>query len=206
MRRHDHRRLLVTVLAAFVLAATIHAQLATIPEQLAREGRSLSAGPSIPSGLAPPFDRILGDTDVIVRGLVGEPRSYLSDDQLDVYTDYPLINPVVLYQSALVTATKPGMPTVIVTLLGGRIMINGLTFTSTHEALPSLEPGEECLFLLKRIGDRYRVAVTYFGVFRIAGEKLTPLVKISEFASEYRDAPAGQAAAEMVARLRTLRR
>lgn len=51
------------------------------------------------------------------------------------------------------------MPAVTVTVPGGTITINSLTFTSLHEALPSLDPGTECLLLLKRVGDTYRVAV-----------------------------------------------
>jgi hypothetical protein len=94
------------LLLVFALAATIDAQLQTIPEMLRTAGESMSGGPTIPSGVAPTLDRVLADTDMIVTGVVGQPRSYLSDDQRDVYTDYPLSNPAFLYQAILTGSTN----------------------------------------------------------------------------------------------------
>ena len=181
-------------------------QLATIPEQLAKAGRSLSSGASIPSGLAPTIDDILADTDLIVTGIVGEPRSYLSDDQMDVYTDYPILNPVVLYQSGVVASRVTNMPGIIATVVGGTVMIDGLTFTSTPEALPRLEPGSESLLLLKLRDDHYHLAGTYFGAFGISAGRLTPLTKKRGFASEYVNAAVPEAAKEFVGRRRRLHR
>jgi len=183
---------------------TVHAQQETIPERLSRLGRSISSGPSIPSGLGPTLDHILADTDTIVMGVVGEPRSYLSDDQMAVYTDYQLRNPAFLYQAALTGSTKPELPTVTVTILGGTITMNGLSYTRKDEALPSLEPGTEGLFLLKRVGNRYHIAGTYYGAFRIAEGRLTPLTKAQGFAPELQGGLVTQAAASMVARATAL--
>lgn len=190
---------------ASLVAATVglHGQLATIPEQLAREGRSLHSGASIPSGVAASIDDIVADTDAIVRGIVGEPRSYLSQDQTDVYTDYRLSNPVIAYQSKVLSSPRPGMPSVIVTLLGGTVTIDGLSFTSRHEALPELPLGAECLFLLKNTDDdHYRIAGTYYGVFAITGGRLTPLTRKHGFAPEYQGAIAEEGTQAMVSRLR----
>ena len=72
------------LLLLLAFAGTTHAQLLTIPQALGRAGKSLSGGPSIRSGPAPTLDQVLGDTDMIVRGIVGEARSYLSEDQMIV--------------------------------------------------------------------------------------------------------------------------
>jgi hypothetical protein len=96
------------------------------------------------------------------------------------------------------------MPTMTVTILGGTITMNGLSFTSRHEALPFLEPGAEGLFLLKEVGNRYHLAGMYLGAFGIAEGKLTSLTKRQGFAPELRGALATQAAANMVARVRAL--
>jgi hypothetical protein len=91
----------------------------------------------------------------------------------------------------------------MVTLPGGTIEINGLTFTSLHRALPRLEPGESVL-LVKRVGDRYRIAGEYYGAFRIVDSKLVPLTNKQGFAAEYLDAPALQAVEDLVAQFRAL--
>lgn len=185
---------------------TVHAQLLTIPEALERAGKSLSSGPSAPSGPVPTLDQVLSKTDTIVRGIVGQPRSYLSDDQMDVSTDYQILNPVILYKAAPTATKKPEMPTVTVTTLGGVITINGLSFTSAHEALPPLEPGTECLFLLSHIGSRYYVAGAYYGAFRISNGKLLRLTQKQGFAPEIHGARATQAGDEMVRRLSAIHR
>lgn len=207
--RSKHSTTSLSVLVSFLIAGTISAQdvRPTIPEVLTGEGKSLGGFMTVPSGPTPTLTEILGDADTVVRGIVGESRSYLSDDQRDVYTDYSILNPIFLYQAEMVTSTRPGvMPTVTVTLLGGTIKFNGLTYTSQVMALPPLEPGTECLFLLKRIGDKYRIAGTFYGAFRVAASKLVPLTRKEGFASEYHEMPAIQATEDIVALLRALRR
>ena len=203
--RNDHRVSSLGPLLILTLAATLHAQLLPIPQALIRAGKSLSSGPSMPSGPAPALDDILRDTDTIVRGVVGEPTSYLSDDEMDVYTDYQLRNPVFLYQAVITASKKPDVPTATVTVLGGTITSNGLSFTSKHEALPLLEPGTECVFLLKHVGNHYYVAGMYYGVFRVTGAGLAPLTIKASFAPELRGIPVSQAAEQMVTRTGALR-
>ena len=195
---------LLTVLAVVALPVTIHAQRETIPEALARgsSGRVRTA----PSGHPPDIADLLRDTDIVVRGIVGEARSYLSDDQRDVYTDYRIDNPVFLYQAQSVPSARPGvMPTVTVTQLGGTVTINDRKFTQTEQGLPPLESGAEGLFLLERVDNHYRIVGTFYGAFGIVGGTLRPLTKVQSFAPEYKDVAAAPAAEEMVTRLRALR-
>lgn len=88
--------------------SAIYAQLKTIPQQLAEQGTDLRSGASVPSGASPDVDVILRDTDVIVRGVVGNPRSYLSDDQLTIFSDYPIAKPVILFDTMIASSSKPG--------------------------------------------------------------------------------------------------
>ena len=53
----------------------------------------LIRGGSVPSGAAVDLDVILRDTDVIVRGVVGNPQIYLSDDQTTILSDYAIAKP-----------------------------------------------------------------------------------------------------------------
>lgn len=142
---------------------------------------------------------------MIVRGVVGQPRSYLSDDQVDVLTDDPLLKPTVLFQN---DATSLGLAAeregVTVTVRGGTIEINGLTFTSKHAALPGLEPGSEEILCLKRVGSRNLIALTFYGAFRVESQGLAPLSRKQGFAPEIEHVPSATVIAELVARARSL--
>src|SRR5256885_1953912 len=128
-----HSRAVLALAVACTIGTIVHAQrLLTIPESLANAGKSLWSGPSIPSGPSPTLDDILHQTDAVVRGMIGPGHSYLSEDQHDVYTDYPILNPVVLFERSPRTLGTPGVPSPMVTIYGGVITINGLTYTRSH--------------------------------------------------------------------------
>jgi hypothetical protein len=148
------RLLLSMALGVLATAMIGHAQhfRSTIRDALARAGVSLTRVSSRPSGAAPGISKILQDTDVIVRGTIGPPTTYLSKDQRDLYTDYPLINPTILFDPGVSSSRTPGPGKgIIVTIRGGgSIQIGGLTFTQKDQALPELPTAAEALFLLKR--------------------------------------------------------
>lgn len=201
MPNHRYSRFVTASFITVAFVGNVRAQLATIPQQLARVGESLHGGPSIPSGPSPTIERILAHTDLIVRAVVGHPRSYLSDDQMDVQTDYLFDAVLLLYQGVPI---EPDVLSLTVTMLGGTITMSGLTFTSKHEGLPLIEPGTDCLLLLKKVGNAYQVAGTYYGAFRISGEKLVPLTGDKGFARQLVGVPAGPAIEELVAQARAL--
>jgi hypothetical protein len=199
---------------AFVVAipslavATTDAQVqrSTIPEILARSGKSTSGMMSTPSGPPPSIDAILSDTDTILRATVGEPRSYLSNDQRQVYTDYSLQNPIVVYQQEVVRSNQPGVvPTMTVTVLGGTVDVNGLRYTLKIQALPPLTVGSEYLLLLSHRDDRYHIAGLFYGVFRIENETLFPVTTKQGFALEHRGALTKEFIEDVLLRLRAPR-
>ena len=187
------------------LATPSHGQLQTIPDALARAGTSLTSGASIPSGMPPPLDWVLARTEVIVRGQVGEPRSYLSADQTELLTDHALVNPVVLYRREGPTPVQPGQTQAIsVTILGGMVSINGLTFTTAHAELPRLEPGTDAVFCLERVDGHNQIVGRSLGAFRVDSERLVPLTRIRNFAPEMQQLAAAQMIADLVAKTRAL--
>jgi len=107
-------RVSALMLSAVALATMAHAQVLTVPQALASAGVSLQGGPTSPSGPLPTLDRILLKTDLIVSGVIGESRSYLPDDQMDVRTDYEVLAPIILYESVAIPAgqlhTRPRRP------------------------------------------------------------------------------------------------
>ena len=139
----------------------------TIPEAIA--AGAVGGSSTVPSGPPPSVQALLAQADLIVTGIVGPPRSYLSDDQRDVYTDYLIANPIFRYQSKLSSTPTPGtVPSVVVTQLGGTVTVNGVQYTQLEPALPPLHAGTTALFVLHRVGNKYFIVGRYFGVFAIA--------------------------------------
>jgi hypothetical protein len=163
----------------------------TIPEALTTAKTSLTRGASIPSGTAPTLDSLLSDTDLIVRGVVGVPHSYLSDDQRSVLSDYPVTNASIVYKKNGL-ALGPSTTATTVTLFGGVVEINGLTFTDRPSALPALDPGNEHVLCLRAEGGKFLVALRYFGAFAIRNGHLAPLTRKNGFAPEAQQLSAEQ--------------
>lgn len=192
----------------FLFFGSVLAQSLSIPEQLKHAGEPLAHGVEIASGPAPTLREVLSDTDVIVRGTVGESRSYLTDDQREIRTDYSILGVEFLFRrDDLQKIQVPSVPGALtVTLLGGEVTVGGLSYTSIHKALPSLEAGTECVLLLKQIGDKYYVALKYYGAFRTEQNGLIPSTLRRGFAAEYENVPAATAINDIVAQRRKLRR
>jgi hypothetical protein len=130
----------------------------------------------------------------------------LSEDELDIYTDYRLMNPNVLYSSDVVAAARPGVPSITVTALGGRVVINGLSYRSIHGGLPLLEPGWECLFLLEKGRDgRYWIAGTYYGALRVVNGLVRPLAAREDFAPGLRELPVQTAEKQLLTSMQARR-
>ena len=198
---------LAATMAVFAVPTLAHAQRLTIPEEIARGGVA-RIWRGEPSGQLPTVTELLAQADLIVIGTVGIPNnSYLSDDQYDIYTDYPIVDPIILYQSQLSTSPRPGMPgTVSVTQLGGTATIGRASFSQSSSALQPLDVGTEGLFVMKRVEGKYRFVSDFLGAFRITGGRLESLFDRLYFAAEGQDAPADQALANVAARLRALGR
>jgi hypothetical protein len=198
---HKNRRASWLVLVTLISWSDIvHAQL-TIPEAVANGATNLVH--AVPSGKAPSMATVAKDIDVVLKGVVGSSRSYLSEDQRSVLTDYEIENPVVLYHGAAARAARPGIAEKIaVTLRGGTIKIGGVEFIQFEEGLPILQPGAEHLFLLQLIDNHYYPVGLYLGAFGIVDGRLRSLSRVQNFAPEYRDVPAADAAVDVIAKIR----
>jgi hypothetical protein len=127
----------ILVVAAWGVPDFCSAQrLQTIPERLAEAGTDVThdhpvgggifGDPASAESIRRYNDFLVAHVDQIVRGIVGPAKpSYLSDNQQEVYTDYAIIDPVILYQAKVTTSTRPGvMPTATATIFGGTITIH----------------------------------------------------------------------------------
>jgi hypothetical protein len=187
------------VLSILVSSRPVAAQGTTIPEALARHGSSLERSVGVWSGPPPSVESLLSSTDLVVRGVVTQTRSYLSPNQRDVYTDYEVRRPRVLYRVGSSSDGRPGVDSMTVTLLGGTIELNGLTFKAVHKGLPSLPSGEEHILLLRQSDSRFFIAGDYFGAFRVVRGRVEPSVRKGGFAEKYKGMPAAEAARALAA-------
>lgn len=209
MRNSSNRKCTVALLALVSVVVTscrtVEAQprQETIPEAMARgaTGRTATA----PSGKSPTIAELLREADIVVRGIVGEPRSYLSEDKLNVYTDYPLVHPVVLFQRKALTSPTPGQHSVTVTQLGGRITVGNLDFTQAEMGLSRLVPGSEGIFILKWNQNKSHIAGTFYGAFGVSNKTVMPLTSKHDFALDYRGAPVDTVLADLTTRLQIVR-
>jgi hypothetical protein len=197
------RRAAGGVQAAMLLALSsgvVAAQRATIPESMAS---GATARFTTMCGPSPTIDDVLARTALVVRGVAGVPRSYLSDDQMEVLTDVPIIGAVVLFDAAT-PAAGPSFPSreVLITWPGGQIIIDGQPFEDRLSGLQPLEPGTDVLLLLERSGGRLMPVLTYHGAFALDAAGVHPLVTSPRFVPSYRDAIAEDVIDDVLRRLR----
>ena len=188
------------VMLLTVLPAAVAAQQATIPESMAF---GATARFSTMCGPSPTIDAMLARTALVVRGVAGVPRSYLSDDQMDVLTDVPIIGAVVLFDAAA-PAAGPTFPSreVLITQPGGRVIIGGQPFEHRLSGLQPLEPGTDVLLLLERSGGRLVPVLSYHGAFALDAAGVRPLVTSPRFVPSYRGASAEDVIGDVLRRLR----
>ena len=150
----------------------------------------------------PDMATVLRDADVIVMGMIGDSASHETSDHIDVVTDYEILQPIYLGRRPTARIPDPSAP-LVVTLPGGSITVDGLSFTSHHEGLPAPAPGTWCLLLLKERPEGYGLAAEYLGAFTIDDGLMTPLTTKKHFAPELRGAVAEDVArqwAEQISR------
>jgi hypothetical protein len=199
-----HYRWITTFTIALVLASPSAQAQDTIPDSVARGARSRFR--AMPSGKAPKLAELAQDIDLIVRGKVGKATSRLSVDMREIYTDYEILGASVLYRTNGTSVARPGLAVpMLVTLRGGVVNIGGVEFAQVEEALPGLQPGIECLFLLREIDGHYQPVGMSLGALGVVAGKLRSLSLLGDIAPEYSDVPAADAAVDIVARVRLAR-
>jgi hypothetical protein len=186
----EDRRLFKTIrraALALLAASSVYAQQRSLREMVAVEGdlhRFIRVS-------VPPTSlrELLGETDVVVRGIVGSnPVAYLSDDGTDVLTDYTIQNPqiIALVNRGTTTKAAGAIGPLTVTQFGGTVTVDGHQVSVDHVALPPLKAGTEAVFLLVRSGEKYRIVGKYLGVFAIENGAVATLSLVGGVGVEQR--------------------
>ena len=122
----------------------------------------------------------LAKVDLVARGNLTNPKSYLSQDGHHIYTEYELVpNRVVSDRAGVSTQAKPGVPPrITVTLYGGELVIDGTNVSVTDGTRDSWSEGADLLLFLTRKssdGGVYRFEVGAPGIFEVIGDHVKAL-------------------------------
>ena len=173
-------RLLVALMLVMVGTSTdVIAQSLTIPELVERTRPEPVYKSRIRELLPPSFDTLVRDADLVVHGRANPVRTYLSPDQQTVYTDYEIAPmSVILHRGDPPTVAKPGVMPIVVTMWGGKIVVNGVHVIVQDLNVRPLEPGDEVVLFLEKAAtpDRYRIVGEIGGLFGVVDQRVQSLL------------------------------
>jgi hypothetical protein len=174
------RRTIATVVFLSFGVGVAAAQL-TLPDLAKLRGPKPVSRSRTRELVPPPFEEIVAKADLIVHGRAVATKTYLSDDQMHLYTDY-LITPVrVLLQRTVMSTPVPGAtpPPIIVRQFGGEMMIDGVTVSDQDDEQPPLQSGAEVLLILvyNKADGKYRLPEDIAGAFSVNGSQIAPLMR-----------------------------
>lgn len=138
--------------------------------------------------LVPPsFDEIVRRADLIVDGLVTPQITYLSDDQVDLYTDY-VVTLGRVFAARRPVQVSPGAPGIVLRQFGGRTTINGVEVSEVDQNMPPLAAGRHVILLLiyNEALRKYELPSEIAGAFEVYGGKITPLLRSSRTYEPYK--------------------
>jgi hypothetical protein len=153
------------------------------------------------------LQQLVAKSDLIVRGVLGEPRTYVSDDGQSIYTDFPLTPTDFIYSPSVQTSAKPSLaPSIVITLLGGNVVLEGRPVSWVHKATPILRRGNEGIFLLTRRQGKMFLVFNYLGAFDIDSDVATPASRLAGLPKSVGEKPVSTMRTEIVEALKKLGR
>lgn len=150
------------------------------------------------------FEETIENADLVVHGTVAPMRTYLSDDQKELYTDYAITPLRVVFQRHVVGSQVPGVAQpIVVKRWGGRMVIDGVQVTVEDMNLASFENGAELVLILRSSEDgKYRIAKEIAGVLGVRGGLISPTIRSVLKSEQLMGMTVAQFEAEVVRRLR----
>lgn len=94
-----------------------------------------------------PFEELVSKATLVVEGTVRPIKTALTEDQCYLYTDYEVSPRAILFGKTPATKT-PGPQPLVVRLIGGQTMIDGVKVIVRDEQLPPLDPGQHVMLFL----------------------------------------------------------
>lgn len=95
-----------------------------------------------------PLDEAVREADLIIVGMLTQPRAYLSEDKCTLFTDFTIV-PANIVAGALPKRDRPGPASIVVRSWGGATTVDGVPVKIYDENFKTLSPGQSYLLLLK---------------------------------------------------------
>jgi hypothetical protein len=168
-----HQSFMISVV---MLGSVLVAQSPSLRERVAEEQTDVDLTISV-DGPPMVFANVLEDTILVVRAIVGQAVSHLSEDGRDIYTSYELLRPQVFFSATVAQASRPGVvpPRLSLRQRGGTVRIDRFNATVGYSDAAKLSPGMDVIVLLHPDGGQYRIAGGD-GMFEVRDSRIVPLV------------------------------
>jgi len=125
------------------------------------------------------IEQLTTGSELVVKGRLTRPKSYLTADENYVLTDYLLVPERVIVGRVPAGQATPGPATpLILTVQGGELSVEGMPVRGVNSALEDIRPGGEYLLFLRSFGSREGQYQLYMGgAFEIGRTGIRPLLK-----------------------------
>ena len=152
--------------------------------------------------VGPPLASIVRFTDGAVEGIVLSKRTYATNDDRNIFTEYEIATRQVLFQRVPHTTSKPGPPSAtIFKALGGTVVFDGYSFTLSGDSRTQLNVGTHVILFGRYdksdgkwlFGDRgvfhiaENIVLNWLPTLAEAPEGLEPRMALAVFAQKVRD-------------------
>jgi hypothetical protein len=196
----------LTLAILCLLTGTSAAQTMTIPEIVQKRGPEPYSRSMHVDAAPSQFEEVVRAADLIVQASLRKLRTYLSDDQQTLYTDYELLPITVIASSRPESSSKPGMPDLVLRQWGGETTIAGVPVRIDIMEFPLLPENAPLLLFLTWNEEisRYQIFEEITGAFSVDSEqRLTHLLRSK---SPWYERFRGMGLSQAVSEIRKLRR
>jgi hypothetical protein len=153
------------------------------------------------------YENMLARTDIVVIGSAKRLRTYLSENQRELYTDYEISPVRILFQAFSPSSARPGViEPIVLTVWGGHTTIEGVEVVIEDADAPVLEGQSSLLLHLSRESNgKYKLANDVTGASSVVNGRVGLLGKPGAYDDAFRSLQGQQLVAveDLIAKLRS---
>ena len=127
--------------------------------------------------IIPSFEEIVAKADLVVQGIVSSQRTYLSDNGMELYTDYVITPTRLFFSKEIFTSTTPGQAQVLtVKRWGGQMVVDGVNVSAIDRDAARFTPGGQVVILLAFNAQerKYHLTSDVSGILSVAQDRIAP--------------------------------
>ena len=171
--------ILVSVILT-LFSISVVGQERTIPQMIEQVRPKPLIITSVSELVVASFESAIRDADLIVQGSVRRLKTYMTNDQMQLYTDFEILPTNMILVRRALGGGRPGqVASIVLRMWGGETEINGLPVKFLNTNFPELPTGRPLLLLLKYRDDvgKYELYDNAWALELKGGRTLEPLVR-----------------------------